>query len=124
MSPPAACAGHTTTAAASEADLLAAAALGCPGVAKLSPAGQRQVATYLPGRRVLGVRVGDDRVEIAVVVRWGVTAAEVDRQVRGAVAPYALARLVDVHIADLQLPQDLAADEAAPPLALPAGSSG
>ena len=43
----------------------------CPAVAGLHPGGTKFVATYLPGRRVVGVRVEDDRVLLSVVLARG-----------------------------------------------------
>lgn len=84
------------------ADLIAAAVLRCPAVVALHPGGHRQVATYLPGRRVAGVHVDDDGIRIALVGVIGVPVRELDAQVRSAVAPYALGRPVDVYVADIQ----------------------
>lgn len=64
------------------------------------------MGTYLPGRRVRGVRIGADAVEIAVVGRYPATVPEIARQVRGAVARHVRHRVVHVHVADLALPGD------------------
>ncbi len=109
-----------TGAVATQADAVAAAVLGCPAVADLHGGGMRQVATYLPGRRVNGVQVDDERLQVAVVGVWGISVHELDEQVRAAVAPLALGRPVHILVADLQLPLEL---EAAPvAVALPAGA--
>ena len=52
---------------------LAAAVLAHPGVARLDGGPFGTVASFLPGRRVDGVRigVGDEPVELAVVARLG-----------------------------------------------------
>jgi hypothetical protein len=89
------------SAAATEVDLLAAAVLGCPAVVSLDSGGPRFVATYLPGRRVGGVRVDDKLVEVAVVAAAGIPVPAVASQVRSAVAALAAGRAVDVHIADV-----------------------
>jgi hypothetical protein len=91
-------------AAAAEVDLLAAAVLACPAVVSLHPGGLHYVATYLPGRRVAGVRVDDTVVEVAVVAATGVPVHVVAAQVRSAVAVLAAGRAVDVHIADVAPP--------------------
>ena len=44
------------------ADSIAAAVLAVPGVAALHPGMFGEVGTYLPGRRVTGVRITDDEV--------------------------------------------------------------
>ncbi len=87
-----------------EVDLIAAAVLGCPAVVSLHPGGPRYVATFLPGRRVGGVRVDDTVVEVAVVAAAGIPVHAVASQVRSAVVPLAAGRAVDVHIADVAPP--------------------
>lgn len=78
----------------------------CPGVAGLHGGRYGEVGTYLPGRRVRGVRVTGSGVEIHVVARYPVTVAEVAAQVRAAVAAEAGALAVHVTIADVVLPGD------------------
>ena len=104
-----------SSAAAEESDAVAAAVLGCPAVASLHSGGFRGIATLLPGRRVEGVRLGDDRVEIGVVAAHGPPIIAVVDQIRAAVAPLVGGRRIDVHVHDLQLPEDEQP-------ALPAGS--
>ena len=91
-------------AAATEVDLLAAAVLACPAVVSLHPGGPNYVATYLPGRRVAGVRVDDTVVEVAVVAATGVPVPVVAAQIRSAVAALAAGWAVDVHIGDVAPP--------------------
>ncbi|TQM80078.1 hypothetical protein FHX81_2401 [Saccharothrix saharensis] len=74
-----------------------AALLAHPDVARLDGA----VASYLPGRRVDGVRVGD-RVEVAVVLRPGRPVGEVAAELRAAVTRVAGRAPVDVLVADLE----------------------
>jgi hypothetical protein len=63
-----------------------------------------EIATYLPGRRVRGVRVDDGTVEIHVVARWPAVLPEVGEAVRAAAAPLAGGRAVEVVIDDLDVP--------------------
>jgi hypothetical protein len=101
-----------------EADLIAAAVLACPAVAGLhAGGGVRQVATYLPGRRVPGVRVDEAGVQVSVVAAPGVRLPAVAAQVRSALTGLAGRRPVDVHIADVALPEPR--DDRAAPAALP-----
>jgi hypothetical protein len=96
-----------------------AAVLGHPAVARLDGGPFGTVASYLPGRRVLGVRIGDpDRdpaepVEIAVVVRLGTPLPQLARElaevVRGVLGPVR----VDVMFCDVD-PDPPAAPEPAP----------
>lgn len=99
-----------------DADAIAAAVRTAPAVAALDAGGLAMVVTLLPGRRVEGVRVTDERVTVSVVAVQGVPITAVTDQVRARVAPLAGGRPVDVHVADLQL-----ADEEQP--ALPPGPS-
>lgn len=87
-----------------EADAIAAAVLRCPGVLDLHPGGWRQVATYLPGRRVTGVRTDSGRILVSVVLAQGSPVPVVVAAIRGALAPLAGDRPVDVLVADVQTP--------------------
>ena len=88
-----------------DAERLSQAVERVPTVARLSAGSTgAEVATYLPGRRVRGVRVTDDAVEIHVVARWPAVLPEVGDAVRSAVAPLAGGRAVEVVIDDLDVP--------------------
>jgi hypothetical protein len=95
----------TSAAPLTEADRMAAAVVACPGVVRLAGGGPAPVATYLPGRRVDGVRVGAGRVQVAVVARYPVPVAQVAAEIRTALGALAAGRPVDVHVADLDLPE-------------------
>jgi len=101
-----------------EADAIAAAVLSCPAVAALDggPLSHR-VVTLLPGRSVEGVRIDRGRVLVSVVAAFGTPVILLTEQVRTAVAPLTGGLPVDVHVADLQLPEEQQA-------ALPAGPTG
>lgn len=106
--------------AAVDADAVASAALSVPTVARLGKGTGVEVATYLPGRRVTGVRVAEDDVEVHVVARWGASLPELGDQVRTAVAPHAGGRRVEVHVEDIEVPGE---EEPTAPLGeLPPGS--
>lgn len=98
------------------ADAVASAVRRCPAVAELSRGGTVHVATFLPGHRVDGVQIDDERVLVSVVAVYGTPLVGVTQQIRTALAPLVGARRVDVHIADVQLPGE-------EPPALPAGPS-
>lgn len=70
------------------ADRITAAVLGCPSVAGLHGGRFGEVATYLPGRRVPGVRLTATEVAVHLVGLYPATVAEIDAQVRAAVAPH------------------------------------
>ncbi|WNV75119.1 hypothetical protein [Geodermatophilus sp. DSM 44513] len=86
------------------AEVIAAAVRAAPAVAGLHAGGLRPVVTLLPGRRVDGVQLTDERVTVSVVAARGVPLPLLGEQVRTRVAPLAGGRPVDVHVADLQLP--------------------
>jgi hypothetical protein len=87
----------------SHVDAIAAVTVACPAVAGLHEAGVLAVATYLPGRRVAGVRVEDRRVLVSVVLASGSSVRALEEQVRNALAPHVGGRPVDVHVADVQI---------------------
>ncbi|MDQ3158005.1 MAG: Asp23/Gls24 family envelope stress response protein [Actinomycetota bacterium] len=58
-----------------------------PGVADLHPGTFGEVATYLPGRRVVGVRLRDDVTEVHVVLRFGAPVLLTAEAIRLAVRP-------------------------------------
>jgi hypothetical protein len=68
-----------------DARAVAAAARGCVGVLDLAGGAPVKVATYLPGERVLGVRVGPGWAEVHLVGEYGVNLAETAVRVREAV---------------------------------------
>jgi len=95
-----------SSAVGAEADAVAAAVLTCPAVVVLHGGRLGQLTTFLPGRRVEGVRIGDDRVQVGVVATYGLPVGLVADQVRTTVVPRACGRRVDVHVADLLLPEE------------------
>ena len=88
--------------ATDDVDAIAAAMMACPAVAGLHEGGTRAVATYLPGRRVVGVRVEDRRVLVSLVLASGSSVRSLEAQVRSALAPHVRGRRVDVHVADVE----------------------
>jgi len=90
-----------------DVDAIAAATLACPAIAGLHEGGTRAVATYLPGRRVVGVRVEPRRVVVSVLLTSGFSVRVLDGQVRSALAPHVGGRDVDVYVADVQTAADV-----------------
>lgn len=82
------------------ADLVAAAARSVPGVTDLHSGTFGEVGTYLPGRRVAGVRLGAQITEVHVVVTMGAAVLETAAAVRRAVAPL-VDTPVDVYVEDI-----------------------
>jgi hypothetical protein len=99
------------------AEAVAAAAASCPGVARLSRGVPVEVATYLPGRRIYGVRIDDRSVEVHVVACPGTPLPELAAEIRQAVSPIAPKRAIDVFVDDIELgPEDAACYPHAPPV--------
>ena len=86
---------------AADVDAIATAVRSCAGIDDLYAGYPVEVATYLPGRRVAGVRVADATVEVQVRARWGRPLPLIAAEVQAAVAPLAGGRRVDVLIADI-----------------------
>lgn len=85
------------------ADTIAATVSGLPAVARLSGGTVGEVATYLPGRRVTGIRVQDDAVTVHLVARYGTPLPEVADAVRSAIAGLVGGRRVDVGVDDVEV---------------------
>lgn len=85
-----------------DVDAVAAAVSGCASVSHLvgGSAGD-QIATFLPGRRVAGVRVSPDEVEVHIASRWDVPVPDVAAEVRAAVAPLVGGRSIAVAVDDI-----------------------
>ena len=84
-------------------EVVAAAALGSPVIAGLTGGRFGEVATYLPGRRILGIRAVEGEIELHVVARWDIPLPEVADAVRAAVAPYTGAMPVAVFVDDIEV---------------------
>lgn len=104
-------------------DAIAAAVATCPSVVGLSGGTAGEIATYLPGRRVAGVRSSPDSVEVHVIARYGRALHEIDAEVRGAVtAAVPGPHRIDVVVADVEDPFAPKVPEPAP-AAIEAGPS-
>ncbi|NLE80487.1 MAG: Asp23/Gls24 family envelope stress response protein [Rhodococcus sp.] len=82
------------------ADVIAAAVLEVPGVAALHGGTFGEVGTYLPGRRVAGVRTDETGTDVHVTVYYDAVVADVAERVRKAVGSITGTK-VDVTIADV-----------------------
>lgn len=78
--------------------------LHCPGVAGLGSGLLGGAATYLPGRRVDGIRVNPGVLEIEIQAKWGSRVDEIADGIRSALARVAPGRRIDITIADIVLP--------------------
>jgi hypothetical protein len=85
---------------------IAEALLGHPAVAALSGGPYGTIASYLPGRRLPGIVLGDgeepDRV--AVVLHYGAPVEATAAELRRIVAAESGNRRVDVTVTDLEMP--------------------
>ncbi|MFN0091312.1 MAG: hypothetical protein ACKVWR_13750 [Acidimicrobiales bacterium] len=79
------------------AERLARLATSCPGVVRLMAG---PAATHLPGRRVEGVRVSDDAVEVHLRAAW-TPLPELGARVAETLAPHCGGRAVHVYIQDI-----------------------
>jgi hypothetical protein len=87
-----------------DAEAVAAAVEACPSVSRLTAGSGVEVATYLAGRRVRGVRLDGGTVEVHVAARYGAVLPDVAREVRAAVRLLTDAP-VSVFIDDLDVPE-------------------
>jgi hypothetical protein len=81
-------------------DDIAALVLAVPDVVRLHAGRFGEVATYLPGRRVTGIKVGDDTVEVHVVVAARTPIPETAQLIHAAVATL-VATPVHVYVEDV-----------------------
>lgn len=82
------------------ADLIAAVVRAVPGVADLHPGMFGEVGTYLPGRRVPGVRLSDTGTDVHVTVFFNASVRDVAAQIRRVVA-LAVGSPVNVTVEDV-----------------------
>jgi hypothetical protein len=87
-----------------DVDAVAAAVLGCAGVAGLDGGRFGEVASYLPGRQVTGIVVSAGRVKVQIRSRWGVPLPELVALITSVLMPLTGSRPVDVVIADIDDP--------------------
>ncbi|KYH45401.1 hypothetical protein [Branchiibius sp. NY16-3462-2] len=86
-------------------DAIAQAVLATPGVQGLHSGRFGEVATYLPGRRVAGVRTAESGSDIHIVVAWGHPVPATADAVRAAVQRVAPGR-IDVTVEDVAAPDE------------------
>jgi uncharacterized alkaline shock family protein YloU len=84
-------------------EVVAAAVLAVPGVAALHGGAFGQVASYLPGRSVTGVRVRADVTDVHVVLFWGSPVLATADRIRAAVQPLVstISARVDITVDDV-----------------------
>ena len=82
-------------------DVIARAVDACPSVVRRSAGRGVEVATYLRGRRVEGIRDVEGRVEVHVEVRYGSRLPAVADEIRSAIAGHVGGGAIDVVIDDV-----------------------
>ena len=88
-----------TPAPTTDVDAVAAAVLAVPGVVDLH-GGSFGVGTYLPGRRVVGIRLGADVTEVHVSVEMGTRVPALAASIAAAVGAL-VGTPVEVHVEDV-----------------------
>ena len=85
------------------ADAVVAAVRSHPAVAHLDGGPYGTIACYLPGRRVVGVRLGEpgEPVEVSVVVRLGIPLPQLATQLRRLIIAVTGPRVIDLTINDV-----------------------
>lgn len=90
---------------APDPSLIALTVLGCPAVEALDEGAPGSVASYLPGRCIAGVSVGDDVLTVQVRMAWSSSVAALTQQVRAVLLPLAGGRRIDISVSDIALPE-------------------
>ncbi len=101
-----------------DVDAVAAAVRSCVDVIDLDGGPFDTVASYLPGRRVAGIRIGADGVTVQIRSRWGVPIPQVGHQVRAAVSSLVPGRGLEIVVSDIADPPEMQQ-----PAPLPMGAS-
>jgi hypothetical protein len=87
-----------------EADTIDAIVRAVPGVADLHAGMYGEVGTYLPGRRVVGIRVGAHAIEVHITARADRPVHDTAAAVRAAIAARWPDVTVDVTVEGVVLP--------------------
>lgn len=86
-----------------DADAIAATVLGCRDVVRLSGGDFGEIATYLPGRRVVGVSLRPEGLSVHVVVRYGPPLPEIAARIHRMLGLLVGGIPVEVVIDDLEM---------------------
>lgn len=88
-------------------DALVDVVLAVPGVEGLHAGVFGEVATYLPGRRVIGLRLRGEDVDVHVELAWGQPVLATADRVREALARHVTGQ-VNVTVEDIRAPENAA----------------
>lgn len=88
------------------ADAVATITVAQPGVARLAAGHVGEIGTYLPGRRISGVRITDTSVEVQVVVHWMASLPAMAAALQDELASIVNGRIITVRIEDIELLDD------------------
>ncbi|MGH3885401.1 MAG: hypothetical protein ACRDSZ_02340 [Pseudonocardiaceae bacterium] len=85
------------------AEAVAAAVRAHPAVAELDGGPFGTIACYLPGRRVVGVRLGEpgEPVEVSLVARLGIPLPQLATELRRVITAVTGSRVIDLTINDV-----------------------
>ena len=100
VEPPDVWSGTVVDAVPTTADDIAARVLAVPGVVRLHAGRFGEVATYLPGRRVTGIKIADGGVEVHVVIAADTPIRPTAQLIHAAVATL-VAAPVHVYVEDV-----------------------
>lgn len=95
------------------AESIRTAVLATPGVAAMGGGRLVEAATYWVNRKVMGVVIHPDAIEVHIVVRYpeGLPVTELDGRLRARLEPLAAGRRTDIVFEDLVIPHLVMPDE-------------
>ncbi|MCC3765318.1 hypothetical protein K3N28_19850 [Glycomyces sp. TRM65418] len=91
---------------ADRAERIAAAVLAVPGVRELHGGPRGEIAVFLPGRRISGLRLDDAACGVHITVHWGADMQRTASAVRKALKPLTGGLPVAVTVEDVGEPRD------------------
>lgn len=91
---------------ADRAEAIAAAVLAVPGVRDLHGGTRGEIAVFLPGRRISGLRLDGASCDVHIAVEWGADIPRTASAVRKTLAPLTGGLPVAVTVEDVGEPRD------------------
>lgn len=93
-------------------DRIQTAVLSVPAVVALHGGAYEEIATYLPSRRIAGIRADTEHVEVHVMTRYGTPLVLIGAQIREALHPVLGERTLTIAVDDILLPGQPEPDDA------------